>query len=93
MRKIRIVSAFAFLIVLFINIDLSMNYSLLPELQDGITSHSMLQWIFGIFGDSGWTQARFLKVYEHIKWITFGLLVENVIVAFLGEKKLHRMAK
>lgn len=59
MKKIKAISLITLAITVFISIDLGMNFtfSLIPELQDGIGSHRILQALFGVFGDNGWSKA------------------------------------
>ena len=86
MKKLRIVSLIGLVIAVFVSIDLGLNllYNLIPEFLDGHTSHSILQGIFGIFGDSNWTLGRFYNAFETSLWISFVLFLENVVLAIIN---------
>lgn len=79
------VSIIIFIIAIFVSIDLGMNFanSLVPEFNDGISSRSILQALFGIFGNTGWTQINFFFAFEKSLWISFFLFVENIVVWIL----------
>ena len=85
MKKLQIISLIALIITVFITIDLGINliFSLIPQLQDGISSHSVLQSTFGIFRDGSWSQEHFFFAFEKSLWITFVMFVENVVVLML----------
>ena len=82
MKKLRIAALILLLLSLFVSIDLGFQffYNLVPELMDGYASHSVMQGVFHVFGDQGWTLARFYFAFEKAVWVTFALLVvlENV---------------
>lgn len=88
MKKLKIISLLCLLGSLFVSIDLGLNFlfTLIPELQDGIGSHSILQGLFGILGDSGWSKAKFYFMFEKSVWLTFMLLIENIILHFINKK-------
>ena len=85
MKKTRIISAVLLVIMVFISIDLGFNFlkSMVPSMNDGIGCFSIFQigGIFEPFGDSGWSQERYLDAFEKSVWITFVVFVENVILA------------
>lgn len=91
MNRQKIQTGFVILgvISVFISLDLGLNcmFSLIPELQDGISSHSFLQETFGIFGNSGWTKVDFFYAFEKSVWFSFTVFVINVIVWLLSKKK------
>ncbi len=89
MKKFRIISLIALIIAIFVSIDLGLNllYNFIPEYLDGYTSHSILQGMFGIFGDKNWTLGRFYNNFETSVWVSFALFVENTILTILEIKK------
>lgn len=89
MRKVRIAACILFLKSLFVSIDLGMNflYNLVPEFLDGYTSHSILQGLFGIFGDRNWTLARFYEMFERSLWVSYILLAINVLLYALRRER------
>ena len=84
MDKIKIVFMVLFLVSLFVSIDLGFNFlwALVPDINDGITVRTFIN----IFGDRLWSYERFLKAFEISTWITFGLLIVNVVLPFAGKK-------
>ena len=80
MRKIKIVFMVLFIISLFVSIDLGFNFlwALIPDINDGITVRTLINF----FGDRLWSYERFLKAFEISTWITFGLLIVNVVLSF-----------
>lgn len=81
MKKIKIVFVMLFIISLFVSIDLGFNFlwALIPDINDGITVRTFINF----FGDRLWSYVRFLKAFEISTWITFGLLIVNVVLSFL----------
>lgn len=88
MKKVRIAAVVLLQVSLFVTIDLGLNllFNLVPELPDGLGSHSILQGLFGIFGDNGWTLARFFFAFEKAAWASFGLLIVNAVLALCKGK-------
>ena len=84
MDKIKIVFMVLFLVSLFVSIDLGFNFlwALVPDINDGITVRTFIN----IFGDRLWSYERSLKAFEISTWITFGLLIVNVVLPFAGKK-------
>ena len=84
MKIIKIVFMVLFIISLFVSIDLGFNFlwALIPDINDGITVHTFINF----FGDSLWSYERFLKAFEISAWITFGLLIVNVVLSFVRKK-------
>jgi len=82
MKAAKRIAMIALLVMIFISIDLGFNFlkSMVPALNDGIGCFSIFQiiGIFEPFGDSGWSQVRYLAAFEKSVWITFGVLVLNV---------------
>ena len=89
MKAFRIISIIALAVMLFISIDLGFNFlhSLIPELQDGISSYSVLQRMFGIFGDSGWTKAKFFFAFVNAVWVTFFVVLVNIALTIIAITK------
>ena len=81
MKKIKIVFMVLFIISLFVSIDLGFNFlwALIPDINDGITVRTFINF----FGDRLWSYERFLKAFEISTWITFGLLIVNVVLPFV----------
>lgn len=84
MKKIKIVFMVLFIISLFVSIDLGFNFlwALIPDINDGITVRTFINF----FGDRLWSYERFLKAFEISTWITFGLLIVNVVLSFERKK-------
>lgn len=89
MKKIRIISLVLLLISVFVSVDLGLNfsYNLLHEYHDGLQVNSLLQFFFGIFGDSLWTMERFFDAFQTSLWISFVVFVENIILAIVDCSK------
>lgn len=81
-------SAIIFMIALLISVDLGFNflYNLIPG-HDGITYRSFLQEVFRVFGDNGWTLQIFYSAFEKSVWITFIIMVENVVLAVICKRR------
>ena len=88
MKKVQLFSVIILILAVFISIDLGINFanSLVPELNDGIGSRSILQTTFGILGGADWTQAKFLSAFEISVWVSFLLFIENIVVWILRER-------
>lgn len=84
MKKIKIAFMVLFIIFLFVSIDLGFNFlwALIPDINDGITVRTFINF----FGDRLWSYERFLKAFEISTWITFGLLIVNVVLSFERKK-------
>lgn len=84
MKIIKIVFMVLFIISLFVSIDLGFNFlwALIPDINDGITVRTFINF----FGDRLWSYERFLKAFEISTWITFGLLMVNVVLSFKRKK-------
>ncbi len=82
MIKLRVTALIALVIAVFVSVDLGLNFgfSLIPELQDGIDSHSVLQSLFEVFGDRGWSRARFFYAFQRSLWVTFAIFAVNVLL-------------
>ncbi len=89
MRTIKIIAVVLFLISLFCTVDLGLNflYNTEPLQHDGITTNSVLQSIFGIFGDSLWAFDRFFNAFKNSAWISFALLAVNAVLRFFKDKE------
>lgn len=89
MKAIRVIAVIAFLIMVFISIDLGINCmgALIPEFQDGIPYNSILQSQFGLLENWGVnTRADFFCAFQRSLLITYFLLVMNVILAFCKKR-------
>ena len=84
MKKIKIVFMALFIVSLFASIDLGFNFlwALIPDMNDGITVRTFINF----FGDSLRSCERFLTAFEISAWITFGLLIVNVVLSFVRKK-------
>ena len=91
MKITKRIAMLTLLLMIFISIDLGFNFlkSMVPALNDGIGCFNIFQitGIFEPFGDSGWSQIRYLAAFEKSVWITFGVLVLNVVLKWIGDKK------
>ncbi len=93
MKKIKVIKVIAvvlLLVSLFCTLDLGLNYVYNLEWQahDGLTAHSTLHGLFGIFGDSLWSLDLFYSAFEISAWVTFGALVAAVAVSFRKAKEI-----
>ena len=81
MRKIRSISMVVLVIMIFISIDLGINFffSLIPEANDGIANISILYRVFGFYDDM-WSTIGFFNVFKNALWITFVIFLENIIL-------------
>lgn len=84
MKKIKMVFAALFIVSLFVSIDFGFNFlwSLIPDINNGITVRTFINF----FGDRLWSYERFLKAFEISTWITFGLMIVNVVLSFVKKK-------
>ena len=91
MKRVRIISLIILIIMVFVSIDLGFNFlkSIVPSLNDGIGNFSFFQItrLFEPFGDTGWSQEGYLKVFEKSVWITFAILIENIILTMINISK------
>ena len=91
MKITKRIAMLTLLLMIFISIDLGFNFlkSMVPALNDGIGCFSIFQitGIFEPFGDSGWSQVQYLAAFEKSVWITFSVLVLNVVLKWIGDKK------
>lgn len=73
-----------FIISLFVSIDLGFNFlwALVPDVNDGITVRTFIN----VFGDNMWSYERFLKAFEISTWVSFGLLIVNIVLSFVRKK-------
>lgn len=89
LRTIRIIAAILFLISLFCTVDLGLNFlfNTEPGIHDGSYGvNSLLHAVFGIFGDSMWSFDMFFAAFKNSAWITYALLVVNVVLNFCKGK-------
>ena len=82
MKKVRIVTLILLLLMVFVSMDFGFNFmwALVPEANDGIGNFNILHMIFGVFGDHGWSLGRYLRAFQISAWVTFTLLVFNIIL-------------
>ncbi len=78
MRKIKVIALTLFLIMVCVSIDFGFNFlwALVPESNDGIGLHAL----FNVFGDNGWSLSRYLSAFQRSIWITFALLIVNILL-------------
>lgn len=89
LKSIRIIAVILFLISLFCTVDLGLNFlfNIEPIIHDGSYGVcSLLHSVFRIFGDSGWSFDLFFSAFKTSAWITYFLLVVNVILHFYKGK-------
>ncbi len=74
-----------FIISLAASVDLGFNFlwALIPDANDGIAVRTFIN----VFGDSLRTYERFLKAFEISAWVTFGLMMVNVVLAFVRKRQ------
>lgn len=90
LKALKILAAILFLISLFCTVDLGLNllFNAEPSIHDGSYGvHSLLHAVFGIFGDSMWSFDMFFAAFKNAAWITYALLVVNVVLHFCKDKK------
>jgi len=88
MTSLRRIAVVLLWISIFCNVDLGLNLlaSLIPGMYDGIGYYSILQPIFGIFGDVGWSSKVYFYAFARSVWATFALSLVN----YLLYKKLSK---
>ncbi|MDO4719950.1 MAG: hypothetical protein Q4A78_04750 [Peptostreptococcaceae bacterium] len=81
MKKIRILSLVILVIAVFVSLDLLINLlgSLIPTMNDGISTHSIISGNF-YFGDGSWSQEKFFNAFLISSLITFLIFVENIVI-------------
>ncbi len=90
LRTWKTIAVILLLVSLFCTMDLGMNflYNTEPAYHDGYTTHSaVLQFLFNIFGDSLWSFEVFFTAFECSAWITFALMVVNVVLGLYQDRK------
>lgn len=80
MKKIRIVSLIILVVSAFISLDLL--GSMIPTMNDGIGTHSII-WGNLYFGDNLWSHERFFDAFVTSAMVTFVVFVENVVLAIV----------
>jgi len=85
-KTLRIVSFVALAISAIVSTDLLINLlgNMVPEMNDGLTIHTVLLPGKLFFGDSLWTLEKFYKAFVSSSLITLAVFVENVILAIAG---------
>ncbi len=88
MKKIRIISLIVLVITSFVSMDLLINLlgSMIPSMNDGIGVHSI---IYGnlYFGDNLWSHERFFNAFVVSIFISFMVLVENIVLTIIAITK------
>ncbi|MDK2809088.1 MAG: hypothetical protein PWP24_1825 [Clostridiales bacterium] len=90
MKIVKSVSAMILLIAMFISIDLGLNCLALavPELQDGIGYHSVLQSTLGLLENTGIeSRANFFDAFRTSIWITFSIFMANTVLYIVSIRK------
>lgn len=84
MKKVRIISLVVLVITTFISLDLLINLlgSLIPEMNDGIGTFSMI-WGNLYFGDHSWSHERFFHGFVISSLISFVVFAENVVLTII----------
>lgn len=80
MKMIRIVSLCIMAFMLFVNVDLGLNYlnATFIDLNDGIVCISFFK---PLFGDSQWSLWKFFNAFSTSLWITLFIVMENIILS------------
>ncbi len=87
-KIVKIVSAIALVVCVFVSVDLGVNLlgALVPEMQDGIPYNSVLQSCFGVLEGTLDTREDFFNAFETSAWITFVVFLENACIYIVGIK-------
>ena len=88
-KIVQITAVIIFMLSLFCTVDLGLSllYNTEPAIHDGsYAANSFLHAVFGIFGDSGWSFDRFFAAFRNSIWVTYALLVINVVLHFCKKK-------
>ncbi len=85
MKKIRIFSLVILVITVFVSLDLLINFlgSLIPTMNDGLGTHSIIPDNL-YFSDDSWSQEKFFNAFHISSWITFLVLVENIVITAIA---------
>ncbi len=89
-KIIKGIAVILLLISLFCTVDLGVNllYNAEPSVHDGsYGTYSILHTVFGIFGDTLWSFDRFFLVWKNAAFITYALVVVNVVLHFFKVKE------
>ncbi len=86
MKILRATSLILLLISLFVTIDFGINLiaSLVGSMNDGIGNFSTLHYLFGIFGDNGWSHRLYFEAFQASAWISFFLFAENIVLSLIN---------
>lgn len=90
---LKIIAVVLFLISLFCTVDLGLNllFNAVPSAHDGSYGIcSILHAVFNIFGDGSWSFDMFFRAFQNSAWITYALLVVNVVLHFCNGKKENK---
>lgn len=89
MKKLRIVSLIILAVSAVISVDLLINFlgNVVPEMNDGLTIHSVLLPGQLFFGDSLWSLERFYNAFVVSSMITLVLFAENIVLAIIDVVK------
>ncbi len=89
LQTVKTIAVILLLISLFCTVDLGLNLAFNAETavhDNSYGTYSILHGLFGIFGDSLWSFDRFFNAFSTSAWLTFALLVANVVLRFLKQK-------
>ncbi len=86
MKMIRIISLYILAFMLFINVDLGLNYlnATFTEFNDGSVCISFFK---PLFGDSQWSLRKFFSAFSTSLWITLLIIIENIILTCIKISK------
>jgi len=86
MKKIRIISLVIFAVAAVVNVDLLINLlgNLIPEINDGLSLHTVLLPAKIFFGDSLWSLERFYNSFVISALITLAIFIENIVLAVVN---------
>ena len=89
MKKLRIVSLIVLIAAAVISVDLLINLlgNLVPEMNDGLTMHSVLLPGQLFFGDSLWSMERFYNAFVVSSMITLAVFADNIVLAIIDVVK------
>lgn len=82
---VRIISLILLVITSFVSLDLLINLvgSLIPSLNDGIGTHSII-WGNLYFGEDFWSHEKFFQAFIISSMINFAVFVENIILYIMA---------
>lgn len=86
LRIVKTILLILFFGALFASVDFGLHFfsSLIPEVNDGIPAPTLLMQF--LFGDNGWTRARYFEVFRNAVFFTFALLTAHTVVGAVYKK-------